>query len=133
MSYRKKTRQKEPTHIKIKSAKTGYRQLNKVDNFREISSLLKQTVTWYRENMVMKIVREYSQEMKFELNLEWWEDIASANTFEKKSQEKGTSVPKGPGGSRSIWGTKRMPVSKSGKHDVRSRGRNHYRYLITFG
>lgn len=57
---------------------------------------------------------------------------------ERKSQEKGTAVSKGPEGSRTIGGTWKMPVGNSEDHGV-STGRHtwryedHCRHLTTFG
>lgn len=65
-----------------------------------------------KKPMIMKVVREYDQEIKFELNAAWWEHIASANTW--KEVTGGTmAVPRGPKGSWSTWVTKRMPVRES--------------------
>ena len=65
-----------------------------------------------KKPMVMKLVRENGQEIKFELTAEWWEHITSANTW-KEVTGGTTAVPQHPEGSWPVWGTKRMPVSQS--------------------
>ena len=45
---------------------------------------VKQSKMIESKSMLMKLISECSQEMKFELNPEWWEDVTSADTWGKK-------------------------------------------------
>lgn len=68
----------------------------------------------------VKLIKECGEEMKFELNPKWWEDVTSIDTWGKKVTRERDSDAQSPKSSWLIWGTKRMPVGEM-DHGVGSR------------